>query len=367
MSARILALVSDGYGAKGGIARYNQDLFEALATSNNEILVLPRDGDAVGVALPAGVRQAPATFGRLRFALGSLLAAWRNRPFDVVFCGHVFMAPIAEKIARLLGARLWLQGHGIDVWMARRASVRRAIEGADLVTTVSRATRESLLGWADLAPHRARVLPDTVRDMFKPGPSSQALRERVAQGAGPILLTVARLRLTERYKGHEKIFAVLPALRQKYPNLVHLVVGDGDDRERLEARARELSGNADTVRFLGYVPDEDLPELYRLADLFVMPSTQEGFGIVYLEAAACGLRVVGGVGGGGADAIPGQQTGLLVDPSDQRALIDAIVSLLALGRADPAVVEPYRRQHFAAAAQRLLALILGQRHGKGEV
>ena len=63
-------------------------------------------------------------------------------------------------------------------------------------------------------------------------------------------------------------------------------------------------GDLGAVRFLGYVPDEDLPDLYRLADLFVMPSTQEGFGIVYLEAAACGLRVVGGVGGGSGDAIP---------------------------------------------------------------
>ena len=91
------------------------------------------------------------------------------------------------------------------------------------------------------------------------------------------------------------------------------------------------------------------------------------FGIVYLEAAACGLRVVGGLGGGAADAIAGGRTGLLVDPCDQQALIDAIVGLLAQGRADAAAVEPYRRRNFAAAAQRLLARLLArQRRGKGE-
>jgi phosphatidylinositol alpha-1,6-mannosyltransferase len=367
MSARILALVSDGYGSRGGIARYNQDLFEALAGGRNEILILPRSGDADGIRLPAGVRQAPSAFGRLRFTLRALLAGWHNRPFDVVFCGHVFMAPIARRIAHLLGARLWLQGHGIDVWMARRAAVRRAVESADLVTTVSRATRESLLGWADLAPHRARVLPDTVRDMFTAGPPSPALRARLGLGPGPILLTVARLRFSERYKGHEKVFAVLPALREIFPNLVHAVVGDGDDRDRLQAVARELCGETDAVRFLGYLPDEELPELYRLADLFVMPSTQEGFGIVYLEAAACGLGVVGGLGGGSADAIAGGRTGILVDPFDRQALIDAIVGMLRRGRVDPADVEPYRRRHFAEAAQRLLARILGgERRGSGE-
>jgi phosphatidylinositol alpha-1,6-mannosyltransferase len=365
MSARILALVSDCYGARGGIARYNQDLFEALADGRNEILILPRSGESSALDLPKGIRQAPARFGRLRYALGSLLAAARSGPFDVVFCGHVFMAPIARRLARLLGARLWLQGHGIDVWMARRPSVRRAIEAADMVTTVSRVTRESLLGWADLAPHRARVLPDTVRDIFKPGPPSAELRARLGLGRGPVLLTVARLRLSERYKGHEKVFAVLPALRQSFPTLVHVVVGDGDDRDRLQAVAGELCGEA--VRFLGYVPDEDLPELYRLADLFVMPSTQEGFGIVYLEAAACGLRVVGGVGGGAADALAGGKTGILVDPSDRQAMIEAIARLLATGRADPLTVEPYRRQHFAVAARRLLARVLDQeRRGRGE-
>ena len=76
-------------------------------------------------------------------------------------------------------------------------------------------------------------------------------------------------------------------------------------------------GECGAVRFLGYVPDEDLPDLYRLADLFVMPSTEEGFGIVYLEAAACGLRVVGGAGGGSGDAVPDERVGVLVDPADR--------------------------------------------------
>jgi len=109
------------------------------------------------------------------------------------------------------------------------------------------------------------------------------------------------------------------------------------------------------VRFLGFVPEEDLLDLYRLADLYVMPSTEEGFGIVYLEAAGCGLRVVGGVGGGSADAVPNDKVGVLVDPSDKAALTAAIVDQLGRGRADSAAVEPYRRSHFAEAARRLLA------------
>jgi len=359
MSARVLALVVDCYGSQGGIARYNQDLFEGLVEGGGaEILVLPRLGDTAGLTLPVGIRQARATYGRLGFVLAALRAAWRERPLDIVFCGHVFMAPLALWLARLTGARCWVQAHGTDVWTGRRPAVRRAIEAADMVTSVSRYTRQSLLGWIDLAPERVRVLPDTVRDMFRPGASSCDVRKRYDLGQGPLLLTVGRLAASERYKGHEQIFAVLPALRARFPDLVHVVVGDGDDRRWLEARAAELAGDPRTVRFLGYVPDGDLPDLYRQADLYVMPSSQEGFGIVYLESAACGLRVLGGLGGGSGDAIPNEAIGLRVDPADREALIGAIVRLLGEGRVDPSAIDPYRRPRFAVAAQRLLARLM---------
>ena len=366
MATRILALVGDCYAGPGGISRYNQDLFEALAEGGADILILPRLGDARGMALPAGIRQLPPVFGRLSFFLSSLLAAWRHRPVDVVFCGHVYMAPLAWIVARLTGGRFWMQAHGAETWVGRRNAVRRAIEASDMVTTVSRGTRHILMSWAHLEEQRVRVLPDTVRDVFTPGPPSQALVDRLALGPGPVLLTVGRLSAGERYKGHEQVFAVLPALRARFPDLVYVVAGSGDDRARLEQRARELAGDPAAVRFLGFVPEEDLPDLYRLADLYVMPSSQEGFGIVYLEAAACGLKVVGGAGGGSGDAVPDERIGVLVEPSDEKGLVAAIARLLAQGRADQAAVDPYRRPHFAAAARLLLArLMAGRRRISG--
>jgi phosphatidylinositol alpha-1,6-mannosyltransferase len=359
MTARVLALVSDCYGIGGGIARYNQDLVEGLSEGGAQILVLPRHGSTDGVELPAGVRQRPAVFSRLRYSLLALWLAWREGPFDVVFCGHVYMAPIAWALARLTGARYWLQTHGTDVWESRPPLRRRAIEAADMVTAVSRGTRHILLGWVDLPPDRVRVIPDTVQDKFVPGPRPDGLSDRLGLGPGPILLAVGRLSSSERYKGHEEVFGALPALREKFPTLVYAVAGGGDDRAYLERRARELAGDS-AVRFLGFVPEEDLLGLYHLADLYVMPSTQEGFGIVYLEAAACGLRVVGGVGGGSADAVPDERVGVLVDPSDREALVAAIAGQLGRGKADPAAVEPYRRAHFAAAACRLLARLVAQ-------
>jgi phosphatidylinositol alpha-1,6-mannosyltransferase len=359
MSTRILALVSDGYGSGGGISRYNQDLLEALADGECSIVILPRHGRTGGEALPTGIEQLPPVNSRLLYSIAALSLALRRRPFDLVFCGHAFIAPLAWCIARMLGARYWLQAHGTEIRLDRRGAVRRAIEAADMVTTVSRNTRRHLLAWTNLSPRHTRVLPDTVRDVFTPGPPSPALVERLKLGPGPLLLTVSRLAASERYKGHEAIFAALPALRARYPSLVHVVAGDGDDRTRLEQRARQLAGGPDAVRFLGFVREAELVDLYRLADLYVMPSTQEGFGIVFLEAAACGLPVIGGIGGGSVDAIT-EEIGMIVDPSDQKALVDAVVHLLGRGRVDPAAVERYRKTHFDAQARRLLARLMTQ-------
>ncbi len=364
MTIRIVALVGDCYGAPGGIARYNQDLFESLVTADlhgpnaqeqqAEILVVPRLGDASGIALPAHIRQWPPVFSRLLYSLVAFWVAWHHRPIDVVFCGHVYMAPLAWALARFFGARYWLQAHGVDIWTPQRRLKRAAVESADLVTAVSRVTRRRLLGWANLDPHRVRVLPNTVRDVFAPGIASPAYRRRLGLRGGPVLLTVGRLASTERSKGHEPIFTILPALRVQFPDLVYVIAGDGDDRERLEARARKLGLGQETVRFLGYVPDEELPDLYRLADLFVMPSATEGFGIVYLEAAACGLRVLGGVGDGSNDAIQDDRVGATVDPDDPKALLRAIETGLSNGRVDPAAIEAYRRPHFARLARLVL-------------
>jgi phosphatidylinositol alpha-1,6-mannosyltransferase len=365
---RILAVVTDGYGARGGIARYNQDLFDSLAGDGVQVVILPRADGTGRFDLPQGVRQAPAAFGRVRYVVSAFAAAWHGRPFDAVFCGHLYMAVLAWLLARLLGSRLWLQAHGTDAFESPGRLTRRVVEAADLVTVVSRATRDAVLKWADLSPERVRVLPDMVRDTFVPGPPKAALRERLGLGPGPLLLTVGRLAADERYKGHESVFAVLAALRAKFPTLTYVVAGEGDDRARLEARAIELSGDRTAVRFVGFVADEALPDLYRSADLYVMPSTREGFGIVYLEAAACGLRVVGGIGGGSADAIPDERIGALVDPSEPAALRETIERMLEMGRADPDAVEPYRRKHFAVAAGRVLArLMAGPRRIKGAI
>jgi len=347
---KLLALVSDAFGGSGGIARYNRDLLAALAgDARVRIAVLPRAGRAAPATLPHGVSQRGPR-GRITFVAAALWAAWRGGPFDAVFCGHLNLAPAAALVALLYRLPLWLQLHGSEAWEELPRARRWAAERASLVTAVSRYTRHRFLGVARIEPWRLRVLPNTIGAGFAPGPKPKYLIDRHGLRPKTVLLTVGRLAAAERGKGHDRVIAALAASR---PDFTYLIVGDGDDRARLKALA-DAAGIADRVVFAGAVPDAELPDYYRVADLFVMPSVQEGFGIVLLEAAASGIPVVAGDADGSADALADGELGRLVDPHDKPGLLRAIGEMTGVGPPPAALVERYGVANFAERAAMLL-------------
>src|SRR5262249_12589607 len=146
---RVLALVTDAFGGHGGIAQYNRDFLSSLAACHaiGAVIVLPRASATLPGTLPSGVRQLHPVHGRVAYTLAALWAALTHRPIDVIFCGHLFMVPLAAAIAKLLRARLWVQVHGVEAWHALSMLHRRSVETAALVTTPSRYTRRRLLEW----------------------------------------------------------------------------------------------------------------------------------------------------------------------------------------------------------------------------
>jgi phosphatidylinositol alpha-1,6-mannosyltransferase len=350
-----LALVTDAFGSSGGIAQYNRDLIKAIAEipGADRIVVLPRLGNGNGAALPPGVRQLKAHGKRLSYSLAALRAAATLGPFDFVFCGHLHLSPLAAVLASGLGVPLWLQLHGCEAWDHMRRAERRSAERARLVTSVSRYTRRRFLSLAGVDPSRVRVLPNTVDGGFSPGVKSDALLDRFCLRGKRVLLTVSRLDPNERRKGHDRVIKALPAIVTAVPNVVYLVAGHGADRTRLEALAQSL-GVADNVVFAGRVAPDELPQLYRLADLFVMPSAQEGFGIVFLEAAASGLRSIGGNADGSIDALADGTIGTAIDPNDSEALVRAIINGFKGGEPDPSGVGRFRFENFAGHVRDLV-------------
>jgi phosphatidylinositol alpha-1,6-mannosyltransferase len=356
---KVLALVGDCYGSVGGIAQYNQDLFRALAPVASGIVVLSRLGTGKAEDIPARVEARTPTFSLLRFIWGAVVEAIRLRP-DIVFCGHVGMMPLAWLIARTCGSWTWLQTHGVEAWPRPAGWRRWFIERADLITSVSRVTRRRLLAWAAIAQWRVRVLPNTVRPCFNRGPKSPTFAEANGLSGRRVLLTVSRLVSTERSKGHDEVMAAVAVLRAEFPDLLYVIVGTGDDRERLEDIARDRGVSA-SVRFWGYATDAELVELYRLAEVYAMPASTEGFGIVFLEAGMCGLPVVGGDADGAVDALRDGEAGQMIAPGDTGALTKALRAVMReRRRVDPAVLAPFGWPHFCERARMLARAITAQ-------
>lgn len=341
---RVLALVTDAFGGFGGIAAYNRNFLSALADGGARITVLPRMD--VAHTLPAGIDQAVPRHSRIVYSVGALITVLRDRPFDMIWSGHLRMQPLAHLAGRIADCPVWLQVHGVDAWGGPPPLVKSTVEACRMITAVSRYTRHRLLGWADIAPERVRVLQNCIDGPFNPGPHPAALRMRYGICGGPVLLTVARISKDDGYKGHDRVLRLLPCLLRHFPELVYVVGGDGDDRPRLEALANEL-GVAAQCRFIGRIPDGEMADHYRLADLFVMPSTGEGFGIVYLEAMACGVPAVGLDVDGSVDPLTACRLGHAVP---EERLAHTIIAILSDPPPRPAIVPedlaPFSREAF---------------------
>lgn len=352
---RVLALVTEAFGGSGGLAQANRDLLNAVSNvpGVESIVVLPRLAGKPAKKSRQPLIQMKAVQNRIAYAASAAWCLLRHGPFDLIFCGHLFMMPLAHLLSRLAGIPVWLHVHGIEAWERPGQAVRASAESARLVTAISRFTRRKLLSWAAIPPERVRVLPDTVDERFSPGIKPASLIRRHGLEGKKILLTVSRLSAEERYKGHDRVISVLPGLLRAAPDLAYVIAGEGNDRGRLERLAAELNVSGSVI-FLGYVDDAMLVDVYRMADLFVMPSTGEGFGIAFLEAARSGIQVIGGNEDGSRDALRDGRIGRAVDPRDLEQLSQAILRALASPAEPVTEAKTFCRENFSRFTRELI-------------
>jgi len=274
---KIIALVTDAFGGPGGIAQYNRDFLTALAIQSDvvDLRVLPRNG--VSEQAPDNIEQLSSQQSTWLYAVISLWQAVKYKP-DLVFCGHLNFLPLAWLISKLIGIPIWLQLHGIDAWERPNGVTGRLAEKVNLVTCVSRYTRRRFLFWANITHSNVKILPNTISEFIN-------------HQKDPVFEESLGIK-GKRYKGHDRIIACLPKLLKQEPNLIYLIAGDGDDRTRLDELVAKDEVSS-CVKFLGNISGEQLSNLYSVVDLFAMPSTGEGFGIVFLEAMAAGTPALG--------------------------------------------------------------------------
>ncbi len=232
---------------------------------------------------------------------------------------------------------LWVYGgETLPVYMKGRFTTfwaRTLLKGARQIVANSEFCRQEFLDYGFPQAKVPIVLPGVDPSVFTPGAAPESLIAKWNPEGKNILLTVARV--SER-KGHDLVIKSLSELLKKHPQTFYLIVGKGPDRERLQSLS-EVLGVSDAVGFAGFVPDEELPDYYRLCDIYVMPNREifdttdsiEGFGISFVEASACGKPVIGGKSGGAVEAVEDGKSGFLIDPDSVAEFTAAADKLLS--------------------------------------
>lgn len=259
-----------------------------------------------------------------KFIASALRAAIRTRP-DLIIVGHVNFAPLGMPISTLCPrAQTWYLTYGIDFWRRLSAVHRRALARASRIVAISDYTKRKGATVNGLGDKRIDLLPCAI-DPFWPG-LDEASKVR-ARSDHPVLLSVARLARAEKYKGIDDVIRSLVHVKRAIPDVRYVVVGEGDDGDRLAATA-SAEGVSGLVQFRGRLSPTDLYQAYREADVFALPSAKEGFGIVYLEAAAFCKPSIAARSGGSPEVVLDRSTGVLVDFGDVNGIAASAIELL---------------------------------------
>lgn len=277
--------------------------------------------------------RSPLLWHTLRRRAHQLLQTER---FDQVHIGQpVETAPWAVPLAREFGLPSLIHTFAEDVTSflghpVYRRLMTTALQRAAHVTTISLHTQEHLQRLGVPLERITLLYPGVDFDKWRSTGRELDIRRRFQIEGKRVILTLARL---IPRKGQDTVLRALPTVLQKVPEAVYLIVGGGPDEPRLRALAQSL-GIADHVRWAGSIPNAEAVDYYYASEVFAMPNRRmpngdiEGFGLVFLEANACGKPVIGGRSGGAVDAVEDGQTGYLVDPESPNDVAARLITLL---------------------------------------
>ena len=346
---RSLVLCTDGFGGHGGIAKFNRGLLNALCSYPRcmEVVAIPRIVQSTIGTLPHKLDYVTDGLGGKFLYTYTVLRSIYKIKIDLIVCGHINLLPIAFMAHFLTKAPVILIVHGIDAWKPTRSRLSNyLVDKIDGLISVSDVTKIRLASWTNIKNVRKFILPNSIDfNAFSPGEKNKSLLERYGLNKRVVLLTLGRLSESEQYKGIDEVLDVLPELIKTIPNLSYLIVGDGSDKSRIEKKV-ELLGLNNYVIFAGFISEAEKVEHYRLADVFAMPGYGEGFGIVYLEAMACGIPVVASKDDGSREAVLDGKLGVLVNPHDPVDVENGILKALQNKKGVPEGLEYFSYLNF---------------------
>ncbi|RWU08596.1 glycosyltransferase family 4 protein [Pedobacter chitinilyticus] len=290
------------------------------------------------------------TFGgaKLSFVASSFLKGLKS---NVLVLSHINLLPVAKLIKLFKPKqRIIMFAHGIEVWDALPKWKTKFLQDKVQIWAVSNYTRDKMIAQHQISPQQIKVLNNSLSPFIqlphhfeKP----QHLLEKYQIGDVPVIFTLNRLSASEKYKGYDKVITALGKLKQQNQAFIYLLAGKADDAEHIRlTKLIEDNNLANEVKMIGYLSEEELTPHFLLSDLFIMPSKGEGFGIVFIEAAAHGCKVIGGNIDGSTDALLNGKLGQLINPNEETEILQAIQNALADKAHQPHQQQQMTIEHF---------------------
>ena len=334
----VLFLYLRAFSSTGGIEKFNRSFLKALHELSVDGII---DADAISAYDNTTDEM---YFPQLRFyGFGGgvarlffvVTALFKSRAYKTIVLGHVNLAIVGNMLKWINpSVRMILIVHGIEVWMEHSGAKKKLLEQVDVILSVSNFTKEKIVEHnPTVSKKKIKIFPNTIDPYFElptsfEKPTYLLERYKLAPDT-PILMTLTRLAFSEKYKGYDRIIESMSDLLQDNSSLQYLLCGKADRNEK--ARVEGLIEGTNTsraIKLLGFIKDNELNDHYLLADIFVMQSKKEGFGIVFIEALACGRKVIAGSKDGSVEALLNGELGTLIDPDNRSELIYTIDKVL---------------------------------------
>lgn len=337
MPHKVLFLTLKIFGFTGGIEKVCRAICRSLYDLSEEKLVDPMVHCMYDKSFDRDSRylkkQQYAGFNgnRKSFVVKSFLKGIRS---DVVILSHINLLSIAYLIKRFSPkTKVYLIAHGIEIWRKLPEAKLKALNKLDKIIAVSHFTKEKIKTEHKINDNKIEVLNNCLdpfyyfpKDFSKP---DALLKRYNLKKESTVIMCLSRLSSSEKYKGYDNVIKILPNLIQKNPEIIFLLAGKADEEEQL--RLIKLIAEykiKNNIRLIGFVDEAEVSDHFLLSDIFVMPSKKEGFGIVFIEAMASGLKVIAGNKDGSVDALNNGKLGKLVDPDNLNEVESALSELL---------------------------------------
>ena len=350
MVNKIAFIYLTGFSKTGGIEKFNKNVLASFKELNTNAVAYSVYDDKCDEKYFNQNKFKGFAGNKKLFSFSIIRNA---KKYDTLLIGHINLSFVAYLVKLMNPSiKLVLIAHGIEVWKKQKGKAEWLLRNTNWILAVSNFTKHTLQASNPyVSSKKIKLIPNAL-DPYFTYPSKfkkpfYLLDRYNLRPEDKVLLTVARLSADEQYKGYDRVIQSINKLSNSYHSIKYLIVGKADEKEQKRVKALIQEENVqDHIILTGFIPENELIDHYLLADVFVLPSKGEGFGIVLIEAMACGVNVIAGYKDGSVDALLNGELGTLIDPDNQVELIEEILNNLDHPKFDPFELQVKIKKHY---------------------